>query len=178
MGKKRKRRKTSSGMEDVEGGEQDVLWTVGDDSGDEDAHELRTVEYGDGDEDVDHHQNPIELRYKPRGVLSEGGVVQNGARGKGKGPVRKGEGEEGVGLIGPRGDGDEDRDGDEDGDEEEVMARYQYRPTINVSHTSRSNSSSGSSSSSRLTLTDPYKDDAGQTAFEGWEGRGKQDGMR
>jgi magnesium transporter len=165
-GGKRKRRKTKSGQED---GEQDVLWTVGDDSGDEDAQELGAVEYGDGDEDVDHHQNPIELRYKHRGVLGKGGVVQDVAKGKGKGAVRKGEGEEAVGLMGP------DGDGDEDGDEEQVMDRYQHRPGVH-GHGSRSVSSSGSSS--HLTLNEPFKDDVGPEAFGDWEGGGKENGRR
>jgi hypothetical protein len=168
-GKKRKRRKPKSGEEDVEGGEQDMLWTVGDDSGDEDAQELGVVEYGNGDEDVDHHQNPVELRYKHRGVLSEGGVVKDVARGKGKGLMRKGSGEEGVGLMG--------EDGDEDGDEEQVMDRYRHQPSVH-GHGSHSNSGSSSDSSSRLTLTDPFKDDVGKEAFGGWEGGGKENGRR
>ena len=170
-GKKRKRKTPKSGEEDVEGGEQDVLWTVGDDSGDEDAQELGVVEYGDGDEDVDHHQNPIELRYKHRGVLSEGGIVKGVGRGKGKGPVRKGIGEEGVGLIGP--DGDED----EDGDEEQVMNRYRHQPAVHV-QASRSNSGSSSGSSSRLTLTDPFRDDVEKEAFGAWESEMKENGRR
>ena len=151
-GRKRKRKTPKSGEEDMEGGEHDALWTVGDDSGDEDAQELGVVEYGD--EDVDHHQNPIEFRYKHRGVLSEGGV-----RGKGKVPVHKGSGEEGVGLIGP--------DGDEDGDEEQVMDRYRHKPAAHVQN-SRSNSGSSSGSSSGLTLTDPFRDDVGEEAFGTW----------
>ena len=158
-GKKRKRRKekrSGNGQEDVEEGEQDMLWTVGDDSGEEDAQELGVLEYGDGDEDVDHHQNPLALKYKHKGVLSEDGVVKNMARGKGKDALRKGEGEEGVGLMG------QDEDGDEDEDEEQVMDRYRHRPLI---HISRSTSGSSLASTSRPTLSDPPR---------GWEGGGKQ----
>jgi hypothetical protein len=171
-GKKRKRRKTKSGQEDAEEGEQDVLWTVGDDSGDEDAQELGIVEYADEDEDVDHHQNPIELRYKPRGVLGRGVMVQD-ARGKGKGAMRKGGGEEGIGLMGLAGEEDEDGDGEEG----EKAQRYHRLRGVH-DHGSRSESSYGSSS--HLTLNDPFKDDVGEDAFGEWEGgRGrKQNGKR
>lgn len=162
-GKKRRSRRSKSGQEEVEGGEQDVLWTVGDDSGDEDAQELGTVEYGDGDEDVDHHQNPIEVRYKHRGVLSEVGTGQDAARGKGKGTVRKVEGEEGVGLMAPDGE-----------DEDQVIDRYQHRLTV---HGHGPHSSSGSSSGS-LTLNDSFRDDVGEEAFGDWEGGGKENGKR
>jgi len=94
-----------------------MLWTVGDDSGDEDAQELGVVEYGDDDEDVDHHQNPIELKHKSRGVLGGG----DAGSGKGKGAVRKGENEEGDGLMALD---------DEDDNEE----RYGHRPAV-IGHT-------------------------------------------
>jgi hypothetical protein len=140
-------------------GEQDVLWAVGDDSDNEDEHlEEGRVEDGDGDDDVDHHQNPIQNKYRHQSVLPD-----DKGKGKGKGVVRKAEGEEGVGLIYER-DEEEDEGVHEDPG---VMDRYQHQPLGGAGE-----AGSKTHLSSHLDLRDPFKDEpqGQEEEFGDWEG--------
>ncbi|KAF5380563.1 hypothetical protein D9615_004481 [Tricholomella constricta] len=101
-GKGKGRRKTGDeeegGTEDGGGGEQDVLWAVGEDS-DEESGEQE-------DPDIDHHQNPLQPQLRPR---TSSVTVTDKTKGKGKSVNWKarGEGEEGLGLIGDHDDDEE-----------------------------------------------------------------------
>ncbi|GLB37495.1 putative magnesium transporter NIPA [Lyophyllum shimeji] len=129
---------------DDEGGEQDVLWAVGEDEeeSEEPAHAR------DEDPDVDHHQNPIQPQHRPRG--SAVALLEKG-EGKGKGVNWRvhSQNEEGVKLI--------DEDDEEEEEEDNPGDRSHHRQNGGTSHLS----------SPPNKPADPFKDD---DEFGDWEG--------
>ncbi|KAG6903031.1 hypothetical protein C0995_007464 [Termitomyces sp. Mi166 len=111
-GKARKDINAEEGRVGEEGGEQEVLWTLGEDE-DEDENEHGYLE--EGDPDVDHHQNPISTIGDKRDSKGKN-ADRSKVKGKGKSVSWKVKtrDEEGVGLIG------EDEDEDEDEEDEDM----------------------------------------------------------
>ncbi|KAG6845883.1 hypothetical protein H0H87_000689 [Tephrocybe sp. NHM501043] len=144
-GKARKAGDAEEGRAAGEDGEQAVLWAVGDDDSDEEGGHG----HDDEDPDVDHHQNPIQMSHRPRGVQADKAESRSKSKERGK-TKTKGKGksvswkvgdqdEEGVGLIG------------EDDEEEE------YEEAKPIHHGSSLNSAPA----------DPFKD---EDEFGDWGG--------